>query len=183
MKVRFSQINRVGVHRGCWILSGGSNVSQNSGIKPTIKSGIWDISRQSTDPIIPNWLISIELETPSLSITQRGNNAISYNERVTLSSKDLKAVDSEGLCIDTVRLDDRHFMIVNGKVEIGLARHRDQAETVSKYRVSDWIRDARESASYRFPCSTVITAKSEVGPPKNRPRPLMRVESGVLPQY
>lgn len=39
----------------------------------------------------------------------------------------LDRINSEGFCVDAVRLDNCHGMAIDGKDEVGVAGHRDES--------------------------------------------------------
>ncbi len=53
------------------------------------------------------------------------------DERVPLAGEDLDLVNREGSVADSVHLDDVQVVAVDGEREVGIARHRDKAETVA----------------------------------------------------
>lgn len=59
-----------------------------------------------------------------------------YHEGVTLSRENLNGVGGDGLCLDTVRLDDGEVMAIDAEHVVGVARQRYQAEAVAINRRS-----------------------------------------------
>ena len=87
--------------------------------------------------------------------------------------------------VDTIGLDDRHVVPVDGEVVVRLARYVYEAESISVARGTS-VRQSPGSdtqsagGTYLFPCSTVITESGHSGPPGYRPAPFISVASGVL---
>ena len=56
---------------------------------------------------------------------------VTYDERVPLASKDLDRVDSDGLVVHAVSLNDSHVVAVDREGVVGVARQRNKAEAVT----------------------------------------------------
>lgn len=78
-----------------------------------------EISRRT---VVIDVLVSVELlgRTPLMTSGAWSSND-TYNEGITLSSKDLKVVYGERLNVLPVDFDDSQVVAVNGENEIGIA--------------------------------------------------------------
>lgn len=104
------------VHRRvvCRILMTGPLITKNGyiGGVTEIKSPTRSM-RQSTNPIISNWLVGIE------------------DNRVTLANKDLKRINQQRLDVLAIYFDHGELVAVDGEDETRVARDRHEAESVT----------------------------------------------------
>ena len=103
-----------------------------------------------------------------------------YHEGVALRRVDAYLVDArQGLGVVTVGLNDSHVVIINGEVEVGVARHRDKSETVPVNEVVSvcWNGGYNDACLFVGSTSMTVSGRSE---PSGRPKLLIRVVLGGL---
>ena len=103
---------------------------------------------------------------------------MTHHKGVALPSEDLNGVDSEGLGVDSVCLNNCQVVTVDVEGVVRVTRDGNETEAVPmKSPVSLETGLPASYVTHRFPCVTLITARSAVTVLVDRPRPLMSVES------
>lgn len=105
-------------------------VAQNSRVESTVKSGGSGL-RDGSDPVVADWLVSIDLKDIFSDVIEPANTAWTYNDGVSLTGKDLKLVDLKRIAVDTVHLDDCHIVAIDGESVIRVACNIDQTEAIA----------------------------------------------------
>ena len=109
-----------------------------------------------------------------------GCTQTTYHEGVALRRVDAYLVDArQGLGVVTVGLNDSHVVIINGEVEVGVARHRDKSETVPVNKVVSVCWNGGYIGACLFVGSTSMTVSGR-SEPSGRPKLLIRVVLGGL---
>lgn len=108
-------------------------VTKDGGVDTTGETSGTNIGVR-TNPVISDRFISIQLlrhEDVRNLRCRLGCTFETYNEGITLASKDLDGIDLEGLAVNTIDFNNGHVMIVDGEDMVGLAREGHETETVT----------------------------------------------------
>ena len=108
----------------------GTIVAQDGRVDPIRIPSCADV-RVRTDPVVTDRLVCVQLQWHSDTRSMCFAQKYAHHKGVTLAGEDLKLIDSQGLVVGGINLDDGHIVVVDAKEPVWITGYRHQTETIA----------------------------------------------------